>query len=195
MSIGLESYGAYSSARVSIHVTRPVRRLHLVVHVRRPARPVAAAAVPQADEAHLVHAAGERGVEQPEIAAFVGVAGSEFGGGSPSSSGRDADAVAASLALAVEIALAPCRRRSAATDFWMKSGSRNGCSQLHFHAALLAGLGEQQVATAGALGEGEVVRAGAELVQRLGDLLRGDGFLRRRESAAWRDPAHRSCGR
>src|SRR5262245_28814019 len=40
----------------------------IVVHVRRPARSVAGAAVPETDEAHLVHAAGEGRVEQPQVA-------------------------------------------------------------------------------------------------------------------------------
>ena len=50
--------GALELSRVDPrHPSGPA--LDLVVHVRGTARPVAAAAVPQADEAHLVHAARE----------------------------------------------------------------------------------------------------------------------------------------
>ena len=44
-----------------------IDQLHMALRINRP---VPAAAVPQADEAHLVHTPGERGVEEPKVVAL-----------------------------------------------------------------------------------------------------------------------------
>jgi len=56
--------------RVSIQVTWPVRFFDLVVHVLGPEAPVAAAAVPETNEAHFLNTPRQGRIEQPEIAAF-----------------------------------------------------------------------------------------------------------------------------
>ena len=91
--------------------------LHFVVHVRGPPGPVAAAAVPQADEPHLVDAARERRVEQPQIAALERIDASSAAG---PVLGHEADRRRSSLCLQREDSaramLAACRRHDRLLD-------------------------------------------------------------------------------
>src|SRR5262249_33636468 len=140
----------------------------------RPPGTIAAAAVPQADEAHLVDPTCECRVEQPQVAALERVDAlrerSEL-------LGHDARRI---LQLrfhrvkAVAPLVATLRGQERALD---EFGLGQRELDLAPYAALLTGLQKQQVTASGPLGQRQVFWPRTQLSQRFLDLLRRNRFL------------------
>ena len=170
--------------------------LHFAHHVRGAAGAVAALAVPQAQQPHALAAARESRVEQPAVAALErvvarglvqcglvecglvereGVVCAAHGAcadGGRRHDLRRAGEAGGDRAVARHPVLAVAHRPHRALD---ELGLVEWLQELQRHAARLRRLGEQQVATGGALGQAEVGGTGVERGQRGGDALRRFG--------------------
>ena len=145
---------------------------------------VAAAAVPQADEAHLGRAQRQRRVQQPLVAALEGIRAGRQG----PQFGRHLARRFGHRCLQRVIAVAPRRavgRRHHRRLDELGFGQRQ--QQLYAHAAARAGLGKDQVAAGRALRERDVRAADLHLVEHAFD--RGRGLRRHRRREARPRPA------
>src|SRR5262245_4450939 len=116
--------------------------------MRGAAGTVSSAAIPEGDEPHLVDAAGERRIEQPQVAALIRIdpfrRGAKLVGHDPYRLCK--------LLLHRVIAIAPLiavRRRDDGLLDELRLGKRQ--ENLRAHAAPLAGLDEKELAAGGGL--------------------------------------------
>ncbi len=142
---------------------------------RVPPGPVAALSVPEADEVEPVRAEARGGVEHPAVVAFVGVL----------AHGRRTQLDRLDMErrprLRGEKAGAPIIAGEV-DRFLEKRRLVEGDKELEPRAARERGLGEQEIAAAGAAADGEIVRPDGEIGQRRADGGRRDRLLVRRKA-------------